>query len=344
MRELRGIAETLDPHVAESLRIVEHFDALVARRVGLVTLVRAATLLTGAAVGISDPERQLTIRIDAAALRDEDAEDPATFPPHWRHIPLGPSSRGQAWLERDGDPHINDLMVLERLAHAVQITIDRTFGWGDEYDEAVALLLNHETTSAARSRLASRLGIGISEALVVVVTPSSEGAPATPLHAVTGDVTFHVIRHERSSRTPTFLQGGASGTHAVDSLPRAAEEALAALRFARPDEFLRFPELGPIYDLITPSTTQESASVARIAELLRETGHDLLRMEALDSRASAREIASRVGVHHSTISKLRDRVNSHVGYDTASPLGSMRFALDLRLYRYFQSPHRRLPM
>jgi hypothetical protein len=342
MRELRGIAETLDPHVAESLRIVEHFDALVARRVGLSTLVRAATMLTGAASGIHDPDRQLTIRMDAAALRDQHAEARASFPDHWQKVPLGLSSRGHAWLERDGEPHVNDLMVLERLAHAVQITIDRTFGWGDEYDEAVALMLDAETTNAARARLAARLGVGESETLRVVAAPridnASEPTPAGQLYTNIGVLTLSVLRQTELHALAQVKRGGVSAPHAVASLPQAAQQAVIALRFSRPGERLDFTELGFLAQAAGPSTDlAQSPSVRRITALANELNCSLERLEGLDSRASARDIAGKLGVHHSTITKLRARVDRHLGFDTSSPFGALQFSLNLRLARYSES-------
>ncbi|WP_144796091.1 hypothetical protein [Microbacterium paludicola] len=342
MRELRGIAETLDPHVAESLRIVEHFDALVARRVGLTTLVRAATMLTGAAAGVTDPDRQLTIRIDAAALRDQGAEAPVPFPEHWQSVALGPSSTGRAWLERIGEPHVNDLMVLERLAQAVQITIDRTFGWGDEYHEAVALLLDVETTKVARARLAARLGLKETDTLRVIATPrlqrDSPAQDAPHAHADIGELTFFILRQSQLPELEHLQQVGISPPQTVASLPQAAEQAVVALRFARPDERISFLELGLLADAAAPTRNgSENPAVRRIAALMTELNCPLERLEALDAKSSAREIAGNLGVHHSTIAKLRERVDRQLGYDTASPFGALRFSLDLRLARYERS-------
>lgn len=115
MQELLGRLQSLDPQAGAELRIVAHFDALVAGRVGLVGLLRAAVTLSGCAAGFHDHHRVL--RIDRSGGRHDHGVRDRGFPT--RPVPGLPAA--VVWLERTGPAQPADEMVLERLALAVEI-------------------------------------------------------------------------------------------------------------------------------------------------------------------------------------------------------------------------------
>ena len=54
MQDLLGRLTALDPDASETLKVVTYFDALVARSVGVESMVRGAAVLSGATVGQRD--------------------------------------------------------------------------------------------------------------------------------------------------------------------------------------------------------------------------------------------------------------------------------------------------
>ena len=114
MRKLVGKLSALDPEASETLKIVAYFDKLVDGRVGADGLMRGATILSGVPIG-RRPASSKTVQrfgVDGVELYPGPSEG-------WPSVSSADGST--VWLERSGAPHVNDSMVLERLATGLSI-------------------------------------------------------------------------------------------------------------------------------------------------------------------------------------------------------------------------------
>jgi len=64
MQDLLGRLTALDPDASETLKVVSYFDALVARSVGVESMLRGAALLSGATVGHRDGRHTMRVQAD----------------------------------------------------------------------------------------------------------------------------------------------------------------------------------------------------------------------------------------------------------------------------------------
>ena len=120
MQDLLGRLTALDPDASETLKVVSYFDTLIARAVGVESMLRGAAVLSGATVGQRDARQIIRVRADGVRIDPIDPGD------RWMLRESGPEA--VAWIEREGDPHTNDAMILERLTLALGILRARRAG------------------------------------------------------------------------------------------------------------------------------------------------------------------------------------------------------------------------
>jgi len=149
MQELAGRLTALDPEASATLKVVSYFDTLVDHEVGIETLLRGASVLSGCPAGFHPGH-------GAGALRM--APDGRPMPPgapgDWPAAAAGPDT--VVWLERDGAPHANDAMILERLALAVAITRSRARP-GSGLNRAIEHVLDASAPEQDRATAAAEL-------------------------------------------------------------------------------------------------------------------------------------------------------------------------------------------
>jgi len=150
MQQLVGRLTALDPEASATLKVVAYFDTLVGHEVGIETLLRGASVLSGCPVGF-DPGKSAGLRVSPAGHRL-----PAGAPGDWPSAPAGPGAL--VWLERSGVPHANDAMVLERLALAVAISRSRARP-GSGLHRAIERVLDADAPAEDRATAAAQLGL-----------------------------------------------------------------------------------------------------------------------------------------------------------------------------------------
>lgn len=333
MRELVGRLTRLDPEASESLKVISYFDRLIAGRVAASTLLRGASELSGATVGFRSASERLRVRPDGSHDRESVVPD-AGYPS--REVEPG----GMVWLERTSTPHVNDAMVLERLALALSITAARD---DSPTRSAVEMLLQPPARAqpVASERLAACgiLGLDPHAVLRAVALPRStelavsvpQAVLATPWGVVRGTITAD----------PQAWTGiiGIGLSASSESLPSSWQSALIALRLqdGGPDPAVA-DSFGNLLDLaqLTDSRPTPPGDVVVLDRVL-EFGWTTAQLEALAAGRSLREIAAVGGVHHSTVQGRLPRLARTLGFDSRSPLGRTRLHTALIMRRLLRT-------
>lgn len=369
MQELVGRLTALDSEASESLKVIGYFDALVAGRADAGTLLRGAAILAGcgagfrstpAASGAGSTIRRVTAtgspipRSDATATLDTSG---------W--LRSGVPGVLESWLERHGEQHANDAMILERLTLALSITLDRSSPRA-AVRRAVETLLDDTQTPEARAEAGARLGLDATRAhrVVAMVGCDSPGDhPAATVFTPVGSVCAVVLPLDHSTSAiqtasrdlaHDALTGygaqrvGVGFARSIDSLDRSFASAVLALRMTAPLEpALDASQLGTLMALAETSRLSDepgdpsgfddgSGPLSDVAALRRETAtHPRLAdlLDAIVGTESLRAAAAVMTSHHSTLqSKVAD-LSAALGWDIRSPFGRVRLATAVYLLR-----------
>ncbi|MFK4729664.1 helix-turn-helix domain-containing protein [Agromyces mediolanus] len=338
MQELVGRLTALDPEASETLKVVSYFDALVAAGVGAEALLRGAAALSGAPVGFLAPARRLRVGQDGGRL-----PSPVAPPSGARLRTVGEAS--VCWIERAGDPHANDAMVIERLGIALGIAEARRAAGGSGLAGAVEIAVNPHATAEERGAALARLKLAAEPRVRAIAAPHEAEAPVDAPSAVVatrhGLVRAVLRRAEQdggadggATAHPPAVLGGADAGHlgvglalAPERLPESWASALVALRLA--------DDVRPVVDA---SALGGLLLLAEAADARTEPHPDALALAALDARTlalldalaetgSVRGAAARCGIHHSTVQERLLVLARRFGYDPRSPEGRTRYAV-----------------
>ncbi|WP_242684733.1 helix-turn-helix domain-containing protein [Microbacterium sp. SD291] len=322
MQDLLGRLTALDPDASETHKVVSYFDALVARSVGLESLLRGAAVLSGATVGHRDGKQVMRVRADGVRI------DPAEPDPQWTLRESGADA--VAWIERDGTAHTNDAMILERLALALGIVRARR-AVGQE--SAVELAISSYASADERAAALSRLRLPPVPLRVVASPPDPAPLPEHPSAVV---ATTHGLTRATlitgagdaeqawpDAAAPRLGVGLAGPDH---ELPRSWSAALIAARLTSADE--------PVIDAAALGAALLVAEAAGSGPLHPDAaalaGLDARSLELLDAIAaehSVRAAAVRLGRHHSSVQERLAALIDVLGYDPRTSRGRMRYAL-----------------
>lgn len=315
MQELVGRLSALDPEASETLKVVSYFDALVAGGVGVDGLLRGAAALAGAVVGVELHGR----------VRRRDplgAVPPATETRE--RMPRRALPGGVAWIERGGQPHANDEMVVERLALAIELTEARRSPEG-----ALEIALDAARPIDERSSALARLRV-TPDARVRIVAVPAEPVPEGPSAVV--PTRFGIVRAllDDGDRQHPSPAGLGSWTRA-DHLPESWDAALVALRLVDAQHpVVDAAELGSLVLLARRAPGEDPPADVRALAALDARSRQVLR--ALVEADSVRAAAAALGMHHSTLQARHESLTHELGYDPRSALGRARaVAADLLL-------------
>ena len=167
MQELAGRLTALDPEASESLRVIAYFDALVAGGAGMESIARAAAVLSGVAAGVAHDR---PVRVAPDGVRSAHAGTPAEWPQ------TRTSGGPVVWIERAGDAHANDAMILERFAlSAAIVAVTANLSPAG----ALEVLIDAERPPEQRARVADRLRLDARRGVRIVALPATVPEPAT---------------------------------------------------------------------------------------------------------------------------------------------------------------------
>ena len=326
MQDLLGRLTALDPDASETLKVVSYFDALVARGVGVESMLRGAALLTGATTGYRDGSKCVRVRADGIRI------DPGPVDTAWMRRETGPDAI--AWVERAGAPHHNDTMVLERLVLALGIVrARRSIGAHSAVELAISAYATPEERAGAVARLR------LDGDLRVLASPP-DPAPL-PQHPSTVVATRHGLTRativdsaaDVAAVWPASAPRMGIGTTAAGAdLPGSWSTALIAVRLTSSTEpVVAAGDLGAFLLIAeaadTASTHPDAAALAAL---------DTRNLELLDAvvdEQSVRAAAVRLGRHHSSVQERVAALVEQLGYDPRTSRGHTRYALARMLLR-----------
>lgn len=319
MQELLGRLTALDPQASETLKVVSYFDALVASGVGAESLVRSASALTGAPVGLRMRGRVLRVGSDGRRL-----DTPAHDSTGWPSREAGDDAT--AWIERVGPPHANDAMVLERLAIAVAITAARR---ASDSASAIEIALSDHASDEERGTALARLHLNAEPTMRAIALPVDAATPAIGPSAIV--VTPRGLSRALLCRDAAELQPRGRAGIGIPVAPHRLVEswssALIALRLTS--------ARSPVLDAATLGAV---LLIAEVSDAHGELHPDAATLAALEPReldlldafadaGSARAAASRLGKHHSSVQEKLAGLTQSLGYDPRTALGRTRYTL-----------------
>lgn len=325
MQELVGRLTALDPEASETLKVVTYFDALVAAGVGAEALLRGAAALSGAPVGFFGSARRLRVGQDGGRL-----PSPVAPPAGARLRTVGEGS--VCWLERSGDAHANDAMVLERLAIALGIAEARRAAGGSGLAGAVEIAVNPHATAEERGAALARLQLDVEPRVRAIAAPHEAKAPTDAPSAVVA--TRHGLVRAVLRRATAEVPAGTESTQLglglalpPERLPESWAAALVALRLADDARPLVDAEgLGGLLLLAEAADARPEPHPDAVA-LVALDPRALALLDALAETGSVRGAAARCGIHHSTVQERLLVLGRRLGYDPRSPQGRTRYAI-----------------
>jgi hypothetical protein len=321
MQELMGRVTSLDPTVSESFKVISYFDALVAGGVNLETLVRGAAALSGAVAGLQASGR--VIRVDASGRR---LGEPVDGDPAAGWLTLSVDESAEIWLERDGEPHVNDRLVLERWGLGVASVRARRVAVPDDAVEAV---MDAARPTADREAAATRLRLDPGPLRVLATSP--DVTPAGPSRLVA--TRYGVVRATISAGMGEIARGGRGTGGTVLDLPHSWQSALIAYRLCDDTTpVVDATEYGVLLDAVVAATAAgtthpDVAALASVDPHSRSMLHTLARAESVRAAAVA------MGMHHSTLQARHEALSRLLGYDPRTPLGRTRYEVARILFR-----------
>lgn len=337
VQELLGRLAALDPSASLGLRVIACFDELVVGNVNTRGLLSAAASLTGCVAGFRQDHPPRTLRIGPGGE------------------PVAGGGRGVSlsadgltvWLERTGEPHANDAIVLERLALAVRIRHSRA-RQGLDNRRDLPTLLDGAAPVDDRRAAAGRLGLAASGTYRVVAAPlfatwgghptgpeDVVGTPFGPLHALV------VPGGTRLDACPAGI-GPAAG---VDELHRSFRTAVVALRLCAPPDTpsVDADSYGALIGLLTDLPADAVLPDVDLLDAITAQPWGPATLDALVRAGSVRQAARLGGVHHSTMTTRVEAVAAALGFDPLDGIGRSRLGIAYLVWRLRHSTVLDLP-
>ncbi|MGJ0390141.1 hypothetical protein [Microbacterium sp. CGR1] len=327
MQDLLGRLTALDPDASETLKVVSYFDTLIARAVGVESMLRGAAVLSGATVGQRDPRQIIRVRADGVRI------DPIDPGGRWMLRESGPDV--VVWIEREGDPHTNDGMILERLTLALGILRARRAG---DPGSAVELAISEFASDGERAAALARLRLPVGP-VAVVASPPDPSPPAQ--HPSVVVATRHGLTRATivAAGAPVDqvwtdaggLRVGIGTSGSGEHLPDSWKEALIAARLTTDSEpVVAAGDLGALLLVATAAESRDVHPDAAALARLDPRSRDLL--DAVVDELSVRAAAVRLGRHHSSVQDRLTALIDVLGYDPRTSRGHARYVLARMLF------------
>ncbi|MFI6458440.1 PucR family transcriptional regulator [Streptosporangium amethystogenes] len=354
----------LDTDAESAVRVIAYFDSLVRNHASVPVLLQATARLAQCPVGLVDALTGGRTRVIPGGTPKPSAAPPGSV----LRRPLG-SDLGTVWMEREGQPHGLDEIVLERFAGAAELTLERAAAQAQAVPDPalMELVLSADTGEVERARALRLLGFGPAAPLraLAVLThdahdarddpQSCDGTRMAALLRATG-------RHARAARmgdtVALLVSSGTDGAGEPPEVPDtwrvgvgpetrgagAAESwagARTALRFTGPhpaDRVVDWADLGALALFAThvpDEAIADLADVRAVEELSRQPyGTEALEaVRALCAEGTIRRAAVAVHLHHSSLAARITRAEAVLGFSLADSAGRLRAHLAMRLVR-----------
>ncbi|SEO40611.1 helix-turn-helix domain-containing protein [Trujillonella endophytica] len=314
----------LDPQASDALRVIGHFDSLVASQAGLQSIVRGAATLAGCPVRLTDPEHRLTVRVSADGVA---APPVAAADTTWPSTPVGPDG-AVLWLETSRPPGTLESVVLERAAAAAQAVLQRTRGRRRAHDQALVELVL-DAGAEEPERLAAARWLGLTGAC----------------RAVALDRDALALPADRA--VPEGRRAGVGPAVDAADLPASWAAARLALRLTAEGtaedpgpRIVHADDLGAV-TLLVEAADARPEPVPDVRALDRASAGRpwlLVTLDAVARAASLRDAARVLQVHHSTLQERLASAESLLGWRVRHPEGRLRLQMALLLRRAARTP------
>lgn len=362
MRALRQRLADLDKASADAVRIIEFFDGLTGNRAGFEALARAAAGLAECPAGIRDHTGTVL------AYFDQNGRPVAAEPPADGRLDRtygGAQAGGVVWLDRTGDAHPLDEMIVERLAVSAAIILDRHRGVdaGQRDDPMLVRALLNPRVGEAHKREAAH-ALGLTGPVVVLAAHLAARQPerlarlatvverdlARPVRAAIMDeptaalvvdgVDLDALERTVAGRLEPGDRLGIGGVRPVRAAHLSWRRAGQALRFAEAGSdgpVVRGDRLGALALLasLPRADLADDADVLALHHLARSRGgaEVITTLRHLVRRGSVRKVAADLHLHHSSIAHRLDRAQAALGYPLDGPEALFRVRLALEMWQ-----------
>ncbi len=332
LRDLIVKLEVVDDTAASALRVIDHFDRLIAERASVAAMVRAVAALAGCPAGLHDAGRDISPRYDP-----QGHSLPQVQSGSWARVAVPDRPGAWVWLERTGEARPLDALILERSAKAIQTltgaSADRSA------DAAVRIACDPDAPDSDRCDAAKQLGLTGPVTVIVISSfqPPSPHSTRVGRHAVTLVAGTAV--------PPSDLRAGTAIAQEPAHLPTALEHARLALRLTDRmngpgPSLVAYDDLGALAVLAERTTPQEAAGIAdvrRLDQTLVTHPWVIDTLQAVLDHASLRQAATGLHLHHSTLQERLVWLATQLGYAVTKPGGRQRATVAVAFWRIAHS-------
>jgi hypothetical protein len=252
------------------------------------------------------------------------------------------------WLEREGDKHANDDMILERLALAVRIRCGQ--GTADlDNRRDLGVVLDGSVPLDQRTVAAGRLGLHNTSQHRVVAAPlfalwaSRPGGPEDVVATPFGSM--HAVVVPASCTTVEATSAGVGIATDVEHLPHSFRTAVVALRLCSPPETycVNADEYGGLIGLLADAPSDAHIPDVDLLDEVMKHQWACPTLDVLIRAGSLRQAARLGGVHHSTMQTRVETIAEMVGFDPLDGLGRTRLGIAYLVWRLRNSRVLELP-
>jgi hypothetical protein len=359
MRDLLGRLSELDEDAESLVKVIAYFDTLVDGHVSLETIVRSAAALSGCTAGVSVPDRPIFMRVDPHGTR---YGSEVHYDPSVRVVQRLWEEGLEVWLERPDGAMPTDTMVLERFASSAAIVVERTYGRAPGRDPGqVEMLLDEQTSAEVRLRAGRRLGLPTAQPIqVIVVRPGTE---VDSDGGVEEDLADRILASQwvtQVGRLRAFIVPGDDVTADPEGPFRAGigpavglsdlhvswHDAVTAFRLTAcgtdddpgPRQ-LSYTDLGVLAFLAESfdPRTSPTGDVEALDRVQQTWPWALSTLEGVANYPSLRQAACHLYLHHSTVQRRVEQLESALALSVESPSGRLRLQLALALRRVIKN-------
>ena len=357
MRGLLLRLSKLDEGAESAVRIISYFDGLTRNHASADVLVRAASNLAECSAGMRDANG-VTIAFSQPPDAVRAPSNPTIVERSFGSAAIG----GVVWLERQGEAQPLDDMVLERMAVAAEIVLERRVGLGKSKPEDSVLirtLVNPRARGVDRHEAAKSLGLQGNLTMVAVSSDRDIARDRDLLNRLgraTGTVARGASIGERLSSlvlaspdsanvSASALEAelgadesaGVAGPAPVGDAPDTWSRARNALRFTGVGHgrVVHNSELGALEVLaeVEPGRAQSLSDVVALDHIQAQSGgvEAMRTLSSICSTGSIRKTSAELHLHHSSVVARIRKAEATLGFSVENLDGLFRLSLALKL-------------
>ncbi|OZE89170.1 hypothetical protein CH302_29240 [Rhodococcus sp. 15-2388-1-1a] len=267
MQELLGKISALDPDASLGIRVIACFDELIRGNVNSRALLSTAASLAGCPAGlqVDDPARTMRMTPGGEEL---DGPGPGTVLSY--ELP----GNAEVWLERQGAPHPNDAIIVERLALSIGVRLGMERR-DLEPRRDLGTALDAPRDPMERRAAAERLGLRTGQSYRIVAAPLFAVWQSHPSGA--GDVVntaygaIHIVVVDAHADRLDVRPSGAGIAVGIDDLDFSLRTAMVALQLCDGDKepFVDADRYTGIVELLADSSERRAGpDVRAIADVM----------------------------------------------------------------------------